>query len=175
MARRASGGGRLAELTRLVMAAQPTPFWLDRPDAPPARAPLRGETACDLAVIGGGFSGLWAALLAREANPGRSMVLVEGNRIGWAASGRNGGFCKASLTHGADNGRARFPGEFGTLQRLGAENLDAIEASIGRHGIDCDFEQAGTITVVTEEYQVGELRAAAETGGLNSCRNSDQY
>jgi glycine/D-amino acid oxidase-like deaminating enzyme len=175
MTLRAPAGARLEELTRLVMAAQPTPFWLDRPDAPPARAPLRGETACDLAVVGGGFSGLWAALLAKEANPGRSVVLVEGNRIGWAASGRNGGFCEASLTHGADNGRARFPAEFGTLQRLGAENLDAIEASIGRHGIDCDFERAGTITVATEEYQVGELRAAAETGGLNSCRNSDQY
>ena len=111
------------ELTRLVMAAQPAPFWLDRPDAPAAREPLRGDAACDLAVIGGGFSGLWTALLAKEANPGRSVVLIEGNRIGWAASGRNGGFCEASLTHGAENGRERFPAEFGTLQRLGAENL----------------------------------------------------
>ena len=102
------------------MAAEPTPFWLDRPDAPAAREPLRGDLACDLAVIGGGFSGLWAALLAKEANPGRSVVLIEGHRIGWAASGRNGGFCEASLTHGAANGRERFPAEFGTLQRLGA-------------------------------------------------------
>ena len=136
------------------MAAQPAPFWLDRPDAPAAREPLRGDAACDLAVIGGGFSGLWTALLAKEANPGRSVVLIEGNRIGWAASGRNGGFCEASLTHGADNGRERFPAEFGTLQRLGAENLDAIEAAIGRYGIDCDFERAGSITVATEDYQV---------------------
>ena len=94
-------------------------------------------------MVGGGFSGLWAALLAKEANPGRSVVLIEGNRIGWAASGRNGGFCEASLTHGAANGRERFAAEFGTLQRLGAENLDAIEAAIGRYGIDCDFERTG--------------------------------
>ena len=120
---------REEELTRLVMAAEPAPFWLDRPDAPAAREPLRGDLACDLAVIGGGFSGLWAALLAKEANPGRSVVLIEGHRVGWAASGRNGGFCEASLTHGAANGRERFPAEFGTLQRLGAENLDAIEAA----------------------------------------------
>ncbi len=99
--------------------------------------------ACDLAVIGGGFTGLWAALLAKEANPGRSVVVVEGNRVGWAASGRNGGFCDASLTHGAANGRERFPAEFATLQRLGAENLDAIETAIGRHGIDCGFERTG--------------------------------
>jgi glycine/D-amino acid oxidase-like deaminating enzyme len=147
------------------MAARPAPFWLDRPDAPAPREPLRGDAACDLAVIGGGFSGLWTALLAKEANPGRSVVLIEGNRIGWAASGRNGGFCEASLTHGADNGRERFPAEFGTLQRLGAENLDAIEAAIGRYGIDCDFERAGSITVATEDYQVGWLREAAAADG----------
>lgn len=161
----APDGARREELTRLVMAAQPAPFWLDRPDAPALREPLRGDAACDLAVIGGGFSGLWTALLAKEANPGRSVVLIEGNRIGWAASGRNGGFCEASLTHGADNGRERFPAEFGTLQRLGAENLDAIEAAIGRYGIDCAFGRAGAITVATEDYQVESLRAAAAADG----------
>src|SRR6266702_2428394 len=69
---RAPADARREELTRLVMAAQPVPFWLDRPDAPEVREPLRGEASCDLAVIGGGFGGLWAALLAKEANPGRS-------------------------------------------------------------------------------------------------------
>ena len=156
---------RQEELTRLITAAKPAPFWLDRPDAPAAREPLGGDLACDLAVIGGGFSGLWAALLAKEANPGRSVVLIEGHRVGWAASGRNGGFCEASLTHGAANGRERFPAEFGTLQRLGAENLDAIEAAIGKYGIDCDLERAGAITVATEDYQVAELRSAAEADG----------
>jgi NADPH-dependent 2,4-dienoyl-CoA reductase/sulfur reductase-like enzyme len=72
---------------RLVMAARPRPFWLDRPDAPAARAPLRGEAECDLAVIGGGFTGLRATLMAKASYPERSVVLVEGNRVGWAASG----------------------------------------------------------------------------------------
>ncbi|MGH3177331.1 MAG: NAD(P)/FAD-dependent oxidoreductase [Streptosporangiaceae bacterium] len=166
MALKAPDDARRGELTRLVMAARPTPFWLDRPDAPAAREPLHGDAACDLAVIGGGFSGLWTALLAKEANPGRSVMLIEGNRIGWAASGRNGGFCEASLTHGADNGRERFPAEFGTLQRLGEENLDSIEAAIGKHGIDCDFERAGSITVATEDYQAASLREAAAADGV---------
>ncbi|HEY6295284.1 MAG TPA: FAD-dependent oxidoreductase [Streptosporangiaceae bacterium] len=152
-------------LAGLVLAAQPRPFWLDLPDAPPVRAPLRGEVACDLAVIGGGFSGLWTALLAKEANPERAVVLVEGRQVGWAASGRNGGFCEASLTHGAANGRERFPAEFGTLQRLGFENLDGIEASLSRHGIDCDFERTGSIGVATSEYQIDSLRSAAEADG----------
>ena len=154
------------DLARLVLAAEPRPFWLDRPDAPPVRAPLRGEVACDLAVIGGGFSGLWTALLAKEANPERTVVLLEGRQVGWAASGRNGGFCEASLTHGAANGRERFPAEFGTLQRLGVENLDAIEASLSGHGIDCDFERTGSLGVATSEYQVDELRATASADGL---------
>jgi glycine/D-amino acid oxidase-like deaminating enzyme len=153
----------VSRFSRLVMAAEPRPFWLDQPGAPPARTPLRGEAAADLVVIGGGFTGLWTALLAKESDPERSVVLVDGHRIGWAASGRNGGFCDASLTHGAANGRARFPDEFATLQRLGAENLDAIAGAVDRYGIDCDFERTGSIAVATEEYQVEELRAADGT------------
>jgi glycine/D-amino acid oxidase-like deaminating enzyme len=156
---------REAELARCVLAAEPRPFWLDRPDAPPAGDQLRGEVACDLAVIGGGFSGLWTALLAKESDPERAVVLVEGNRVGWAASGRNGGFCEASLTHGAVNGRERFPAEFGMLQRLGVENLDAIEGAVAAHGIACDFERTGSIAVATEEYQIGGLREFAGHDG----------
>jgi glycine/D-amino acid oxidase-like deaminating enzyme len=172
---------RREELSRLVMAAQPTPFWLDaHDDAPAVRPPLRGEVSGDLAVVGGGFGGLWAALLAKEANPGRSVVLIEGNRIGWAASGRNGGFCDASLTHGAANGRERFPAEFDTLQRLGAENLDAIEAATGRYGIDCEFERTGTLAVATEDYQVDELREVSgaqflDTTAVRAEVNSPTY
>jgi glycine/D-amino acid oxidase-like deaminating enzyme len=157
--------GRDAELGRLVMAAKPRSFWLDQPDAPAARAPLPGDTSCDLAVIGAGFTGLWAALLAKEANPGRSVLVLEGNRVGWAASGRNGGFCEASLTHGAANGRERFPAEFARLQRRGAENLDAIEAAVGRYGIDCEFSRSGSVTVATDDYQVAQLEAAAKASG----------
>ena len=120
-------------------------FWLE--DAPGTSYPaLTGASQADLVIVGGGYCGLWTAVLAKRRNPGARVVLLEANTIGWAASGRNGGFCEASLTHGADNGRERFPAEFGTLQRLGAENLDAIEAAIGRYGIDCDFERAGLIT-----------------------------
>jgi glycine/D-amino acid oxidase-like deaminating enzyme len=58
------------------------------------------------------------------------VALLEARTVGWAASGRNGGFCSASLTHGIANGEARFPGEMATLMRLGRENLDQIEATV---------------------------------------------
>ena len=139
-----------------------TPFWLDSPDAPAPADPLSGATSCDLAVVGGGYTGLWTALLAKEEDPARDVLLLEADRIGWAASGRNGGFCAASLTHGIDNGLARFPDEMPALSRLGRENLDAIEATVRRHGIDCDFRRSGELDVATAPHQVPWLREEVE-------------
>ena len=85
-------------------------------------------------------------------------MLVEGQRIGWAASGRNGGFCSASLTHGASNGARHFPDELDVLEELGQVNLDAIEDDVAQHGIACDFSRAGALSVATEPYQVAGLR-----------------
>jgi hypothetical protein len=62
------------QFSRLVVAAEHRSFWLDQPGAPPARAPLRGEAAADLVVIGGGFTGWWTALLGKESFPERSVV-----------------------------------------------------------------------------------------------------
>ena len=138
--------------------ARSTPFWLDRDERPEPRPGLDGDLTADLAVVGGGFSGLWAALCAKERDPRRDVVLLEGKRIGWAATGRNGGFCSASLTHGPENGAQHFPAELDRLERLGRQNLDEIEAAVARYGIDCGFERTGSLTVATEPYQVERLR-----------------
>jgi glycine/D-amino acid oxidase-like deaminating enzyme len=153
---------------RSLVDAAPVSFWLDSPDRPEPAAPLRERTEADLAIVGGGYTGLWTALLAKQADPSRDVLLLEGRRVGWAASGRNGGFCAASLTHGSANGLARYPADVPTLDRLGRENLDAIEATVGRYGIDCHFERTGELSVAVEPYQVDELReeaAAAERSG----------
>ena len=139
-----------------------TPFWLDDPDRPPQRGSLDRHVRADLAVVGGGYTGLWTALLAKERDPDRDVVLLEAASIGWAASGRNGGFCAASLTHGAANGLERFADEFDTLERLGRENLAGLVADVERLGIDCDLEATGELYVATEDYQVADLREAAE-------------
>jgi glycine/D-amino acid oxidase-like deaminating enzyme len=135
----------------------PTPFWLDSPDAPPAAPPLTAGTTCDLAVIGAGYTGLWTALLAKEQDPSRDVLLLEGQTAGWAASGRNGGFCAASLTHGTANGMARFPDEMPALERLGMANLDAIETAVAKYDIDCQFERTGSLDVATEPHQIDWL------------------
>ena len=94
-----------------LVDASPTPAWLDSPLRPEPRPALQADITADLVVVGGGYTGLWTALLAKERDPSRDVVLLEAQRIGWAASGRNGGFCAASLTHGEANGEQRFPDE----------------------------------------------------------------
>ncbi len=146
-----------ASVRSALADAVPVPFWLDTPDAPPPADPLTGDTQTDLVVVGAGYTGLWTALLAKEADPSRDVLVLEGRTAGWAASGRNGGFCTASLTHGIGNGMDRFPADMPVLERLGRENLDAIESAVGRYDIDCGFERTGTLDVATEGHQVDWL------------------
>jgi glycine/D-amino acid oxidase-like deaminating enzyme len=158
-----AGGMTQAGVAAALAGARPAPFWLDQPGAPGPEPALAGHTSADLAVVGGGFTGLWTALQAKEAEPGLDVVLVEARRVAWAATGRNGGFCSASLTHGLGNGMDRFPAELATLERLGAQNLDELEKAVARYRIDCDFARTGELAVATSQWQLAGLRAAAET------------
>ncbi|WP_230111731.1 NAD(P)/FAD-dependent oxidoreductase, partial [Microbacterium foliorum] len=132
-------------------------FWLDdveRPEHPV----LSGTVTADLAIVGGGYAGLWTAVRAKERDPDRRVVLLEASRIAWAASGRNGGFCEASLTHGHENGLTRWPDEIDRLEELGRENLDGIEETVSRYSLDVDFERTGQLAVAVEPHQVEWLR-----------------
>jgi len=146
---------------RALAGARPVPYWLDQPDAPAPLPALAAQTPADLAVVGGGFTGLWTALLAKELDPSVDVVLVEGRRVAWAGSGRNGGFCSASITHGLGNGLDRFPDEIATLDRLGRRNLDEIEKTVARYGIGCDFARTGELAVATQDWQLAGLRETA--------------
>jgi glycine/D-amino acid oxidase-like deaminating enzyme len=141
-------------------------FWRDDlpQDLLPDRPELSGDHRADLVVVGAGYTGLWTALLAKERTPDAKVVVVEAQRAGWAASGRNGGFCEASLTHGRENGMARWPKEMPTLERLGLANLDAIEASEARYGMDFQFERTGQLSPAVEPHQVEWLKEWAAEG-----------
>lgn len=134
------------------------PFWLDRPDRPSPSPALVGDRTADLVVVGGGFSGLWTAYLARTRFPDWSVMLLEGDRIAEGATGRNGGFVAASLTHGIPNGVSRWPGDMIELSALGQANLDAIDATVRDEGIDCDFLRSGEMAVAVADYQAEDLR-----------------
>ena len=133
-------------------------FWVDQLDSTTEEPfALTGSKETDLVIIGGGFTGLWTALLASEANPGRRIVILESETVGYGASSRNGGFCDASLTHGLENGVSHWPEEMPTLVRLGRENLNGIIETTERHNIGCDVEKTGEINVATEQWQVEQL------------------
>lgn len=158
---RGPGTAARAAAVRALAGARPEAFWTSQPGAPDPAPALTARVTADLAVVGGGFSGLWTALLARERDPSAEIVLLEAATAGWSASGRNGGFCSASLTHGIGNGLARFPDEMPLLERLGAQNLAGIAQTVGQHGIECDFSPAGELAVATEPWQLADLHEEA--------------
>jgi len=151
-----------ALIDRSLAGAALGSVWLDI--ARPEFGTPGGPVTCDLLVVGGGYTGLWSALHAARRHPDRRIVLIEADRIGWAASGRNGGFVDASLTHGYENGKSRWPDELSTLEAMGIENLDGMQAEIAELGLDVEWERTGMLAVATEPHQVEWLRDAAAQG-----------
>src|SRR5215213_6357977 len=150
------------ETLRSIADAIHIPFWLDNPARPLPELNLTKNVSTDLLIIGAGFTGLWTALLAKEENPAREVVILEGGEVATGASGRNGGFMDASITHGLQNGLARWPQEFPTLLALGVANLNAIESTIKRLHIECDYLRTGDVSMASEPYQVEDLKAEME-------------
>src|SRR5215207_1530987 len=159
------------ETLRSIAEVSHVPFWLENPARPAPAPELTRDTSTDLLVIGAGFTGLWTALLAKEETPAREVILLEAGEVATGASGRNGGFMDASITHGLQNGLARWPKEFPALLALGMKNLDEIEATIRRLGIECDYLRTGDIAMASEPYQVEELQAEMEISARYQIRS----
>ena len=144
-------------------------FWLRDP-APPGTAdpPLvtGDRLTVDVAIVGAGFTGLWTAIALTDTDPALRVVVLEMESVGFGASGRNGGFCEASLTHGLANGIRHFPDELEHLEREGLDNLAALIAFTRDNEIDCDLEETGTLTLADQPYQADEFRAWVDEAAL---------
>jgi gamma-glutamylputrescine oxidase len=100
---------------------------------------LQGEVKVDVCVVGGGFSGLNTAIELAER--GLSVALLEARKIGWGASGRNGG----QLIRGVGHGVERFASVIGQdgvrqLKLMGLEAVEIVRQRVERHAIDCDLK-----------------------------------
>ncbi len=135
-----------------------TSFWL-RGDTPAMDPPPVEDGACDVVVIGAGFTGLWSALALTDTDPGLRVVVLEAESVAFGASGRNGGFTEASLTHGLANGIRHFDDELDRLEAEGLDNLHELIAFTRDHAIECDLEETGTLRVADQAFQVDEFRA----------------
>jgi len=151
------------DAARAFAGARPISFWLDDPSRPEALARLAGTERVDLAIVGAGFTGLWAAIEAKERDPGRSVVVLEGGRVGWAASGRNGGFVSSILTHGLENGLRRFPEEMDELERQGLDTFRGIRAAIERFAIDAGFTETSMVLLARRPHEVAWFPDALAT------------
>ncbi len=121
------------------------------------RPPLRGAAKADVAIVGGGFTGLATAIAVARRQPGRRVVVLEGARCGYGASGRNGGFANVMCT-GIDAFMAEQPAEVARgVYDVIATGLRAIERLASQDGVDCDLEANGNLVMAATDGQVASL------------------
>lgn len=124
---------------------------------PPPFAPLAGTTRADVCVVGGGYAGVSAAL--ELAGRGYSVVLLEAQRIGWGASGRNGGQVIVGFGSEGEEAIERQLDRADAKRAwdISVEGLTLLRERIARYGIDCEF-RAGYLSLSVKERKTRELR-----------------
>src|SRR5689334_4310628 len=126
-------------------------LWLDGvPGRLLPRPPLPGDLACDVAIVGAGFTGLWTAYSIAALDPGLRVVVLEREIAGFGAAGRNAGFVSAGIA-GKAAVYARRGGRdaVARAERAVIEAIDAIGDVVAREGIDCGYRKVGSLRVAT--------------------------
>jgi len=143
-----------------VGAEHPPSYYTATADLPPPLPALSGAHSCDVAIIGGGYTGLSAALHLAER--GYSVVLLEANRVGWGASGRNGGQLLSGQRRGQDTLEAMVGRDDARkLWRIGEEAKTLVLDLIRRHDIACDL-RSGALHADHKPHFVAQSRAYVE-------------
>lgn len=133
------------------------PLWHDSEMRPELLPALSGNESCDLLIVGGGFTGLWAAIQLKERQPDADIVLIEKTFIADGASGRNGGFLSTSIAHGESNVEARFADETEQLEAAGEQNIRELLETLQRYNIDARYEKVGETEVALDDEAAGRL------------------
>jgi glycine/D-amino acid oxidase-like deaminating enzyme len=152
---------RLDDLKRRI-------YWWDTVEPQP-RAPLRGDLRVDVAIAGGGFTGLWTAYHLKRAEPSLDVAVLEREWVGSGASGHNDGFAIALLDLSLPD----------LIANWGLERANAAHEAVGRaveeigefcdeHGVDADYRRPGFLSIARSAGEQARLeadmRAAAELG-----------
>ena len=128
-------------------------YWLEEAGEVVALPELVGERRADIVVIGGGYTGLWAAWQAKRLEPNASVVLLEADVCGRGPSGRNGGFCN-SMWFSLPNMRGRWGDEGGlAVARAARDAIDGVEAFCWEQDVDAWFRRGGYLQVSTAPAQ----------------------
>lgn len=138
--------------------ARLAPLWQDgvHHDSPVEQAP--DGSYVDIAIIGGGLSGLWTAYYLSQFQPQLSIAIFESRRVGFGASGRNGGWCSGFLPILPTELATKFGDEAAlAAYRESFATLDEIERVIRKEGIDCDWHRGGTLQSASTALQAERL------------------
>src|SRR6195952_4863957 len=128
-------------------------YWQQR--SPNEAGPVLGEDLrADVVIVGAGYTGLWTAHALLDNDPSLSIVICEADSVGYAASGRNGGFLDTSLAHGLLNGLKPFPDEIDQLERLAEDNFAGMQKFFAEYAVECDFEPVAMLEVATRQHEV---------------------
>ncbi len=139
-------------------------LWLDDyPGSLEPRAPLTGDADADVAIVGGGYTGLWTAYYLLGLDPSLRVLVIEQEIVGFGASGRNGGWCIGEMAAGPDRHQDRAGND--AARRMLRALFDAVD-EVGRvavaEGIDCHYAKGGTIRLARNPAQLARLREEVE-------------
>ncbi|MYH91260.1 MAG: FAD-binding oxidoreductase [Gammaproteobacteria bacterium] len=138
----------------------PASYYVASANLTPTRRSLSGVVETDVCVVGAGYSGLSTAL--HLAEKGYSVVVVEGARVGWGASGRNGGQIVNGLNASLHTIEKRYGPEFGGfVGGMVQEGGEIIRETVRKYGIECDLK-SGNLFAVFNARQMRELEAKQE-------------
>jgi putative aminophosphonate oxidoreductase len=141
------------------------PWWIAQALAQEAQAhapALEQDTRAGLCIVGGGFTGLWTAILAKQARPELDVVVLESDVCGAGASGRNGGCALTWSTKFFTLLRLYGEAEAVRLVQASEQAILDIEAFCQRHGIACEFRRHGTLYTASAPAQVGASDAVMD-------------
>jgi glycine/D-amino acid oxidase-like deaminating enzyme len=140
-------------------------FWLETAGEPlTPRASLMRSTEVDVAILGGGYSGLWAAYYLLRANPGLRVAIVEKEIVGFGASGRNGGWCSSKFPVTPGMLSYRFGREAARALMLAmCATVDEVARVCEEEGIDAQFRKGGMLSLARGAHQCPMIRAAFDS------------
>lgn len=141
----------------------PDSLWRATAGPAPVIAGAVLPATADVVIIGGGYTGLWTALHLLRESPGLNVVVLERTRVGFGASGRNGGWASALFPTSLERVAARSSRDAAlALQSAMRSVVDELDAWATEEGIDCEYAKGGTLTVARNAAQVRALRAEIE-------------
>lgn len=144
-----------------AMTMKLEPYWLDTSPRFGSGAPQPPAGTVDVAIVGGGFTGLSAALALAKA--GARVAVLEAGRVVGEASGRNGGHCNNGLSHDLAGLSATLGEERAVaLYRVFNDAVDQVEALVARERIDCDFIRTGKIKLAAKPEHFAKLAKSAD-------------